>query len=479
MRILFPTLILSFLVFFTNVFAQEGYEHLSPIAHGAGRTYVVNSQGLSAVGLNPALLQPQGNITWTFNVFPVSGYGIDAGPSFKDASSLSSIFKPENGNISKEKRKQIADLLMNEKMSGRADVEILGVSYHSDNIGTIAFTWTTHAAARTVIENSFLDLLQRFESKITQGPGDTVRDFDFQGLWYHEYSASYACTLLSAAVKDDGMLRSLKVGGALKYVVGTGYIGLDPGNYFGFSPGNNSAAIDVNYTIRSAYTSDFDPKNVPTSFSFGFITNNQAGSGFGIDLGVSADLFKSSDGGSILGVGASVTDIGSITWSKNATVRTADHLHDTIVYINASNPDYTSVLGKKYSGNLQDVSSFTTSLPTMLRLGARLDLDRSGMGIGSFSSKAAIEYATGLTDVVGSLNHSRIGIGLMLEKQSDIASLRLEGGYVFQKDQNGLTLGAGTTLINLIDVDLATAHFDDIFSSSARTDVALAIRLHL
>ncbi|HET6510619.1 MAG TPA: hypothetical protein VFH43_00390, partial [Candidatus Kapabacteria bacterium] len=64
--------------------AQEGYEHLSPLSHGAGRTYVVNSRGLDAVGLNPALLSlgSPTKKTWEISVLPISSVGADAGASF-------------------------------------------------------------------------------------------------------------------------------------------------------------------------------------------------------------------------------------------------------------------------------------------------------------------------------------------------------------------------------------------------------------
>jgi hypothetical protein len=75
--------ILAFLFLFSSpLLAQEGYEHLSPLSHGAGRTYVVNSRGLDAVGLNPALLALGSKRTWEFSAFPISALGADAGASF-------------------------------------------------------------------------------------------------------------------------------------------------------------------------------------------------------------------------------------------------------------------------------------------------------------------------------------------------------------------------------------------------------------
>ena len=453
------------------LFAQEGYEHLSPVAHGAGRTYVVTSRGLSAVGLNPALITPDGNATWAISAF--SSIGLDKAPSWT-SDSLSSLFKPENGNIPLSRRIQLSDLLMNEKMSGRVDAQILGIEHIIEGLGTFAFTWTTHIATRTVLSDDFLNFLKTYEAKITQQNG-SYSDFDFQGMWYHEYTLTFGRELFHTSDKEDDFLRSFKGGVALKYVAGTGYIGLDPGSYFNTRFGNGSATVDVNYRIRSAYTSDFDPSNVPTSFSFGFITNNQAGSGFGADIGFEAGFFHNQHGGAVLSIASSITDIGSITWSVNASERVADHLHDTIVYLQASNKDYSSALGKKYGGTLTNVPSFTTSLPTMFRFGSMLDLDGAGMSIPWFASRAVMEYAAGLTDVVGSLAHPRLGFGLALEHSSAIASLRAEAGYFIQSGQSDLTLGVGTTLFDLISIDVSTAHLGDLLSGG-RTDVSFVLR---
>src|SRR5512140_522748 len=99
--------------------AQEGYEHLSPVAHGAGRTYVVTSRGLSAVGLNPALLglDDNGN-TMEFQLFPISSFGLDAGPSFSDVNALTGVFSTNISHFSDSSLSSIANLLSSGKLSG-------------------------------------------------------------------------------------------------------------------------------------------------------------------------------------------------------------------------------------------------------------------------------------------------------------------------------------------------------------------------
>jgi hypothetical protein len=451
-----------------SIFAQEGYEHFSPVAHGAGKTYVTTSHGLSAIGLNPSLITPADNATLVINVF--SGLGLDKGPSWS-GDSLASVFNLNGGNISNSDRKRISNLLLNEKMSGRIDGEILAIDYVVPQLGTLAFSWTTHAALRTDIPDAFLTFFINAESQLLQFT-NSYSGFDFSGMWYSEYSLTYAREIFQS--KD--FLSSLKIGGAIKYVSGTGYIGLDKNNKFAYEPlrTGGGTSIDVNYKVQSAYTSDFDPKNIPTSFSFKFITNNQAGSGLGMDLGASADFFTNKDGIPGLSIGTSICDIGSITWSSNATERVANNLHRDIKASGTISELNDSL--KALSGILTHLNSFTTSLPTMFRIGAMLNMDQAGMSLPFFTTKAAVEYDAGLADVVGSLSHPRLGFGISGEHYNSVASLRAEIGYYIQHGQSDLTIGVGTTLFNHISVDVATAHLGDLFATEARTDLALAVR---
>ncbi|MBS1903085.1 MAG: hypothetical protein JSS75_05215 [Bacteroidetes bacterium] len=457
--------------------AQEGYEHLSPIAHGAGRTYAINSHGLSAVGLNPALLDPEGSNRFEFRVLPISSFGLEAGASFRNSSDISKVFAIKNANIADSDRRTITNLFLDEKLSGRADFEVLGALYQTPSIGTFALTWTTHVALRTDIPQEFLKFFVTAESQLLQFEG-SFSNFDLQGMWYSEYSASYSRHLVDAGSTSDPLLRSIRVGAAAKYVVGIAYVGLDPTNSFAYSFINGGTSIKVNYIFRSAYGDGFDPNKVPTHFSLGFLTSNSAGSGYGFDLGLAGDLITSDSGRPVLGVAASVTDIGAITWTSNATERVADNLTRKI-YASGTIDQLNDSL-KVLSGVLHHVASFTTPLPTMLRIASRLDMDEVGMQIGSFETSASMEYDAGLTSTVGSLNHPRLGLGLILNSPSSTASLRLAAGYFIQSGSSDLTLGVGTTLFERVAIDLASAHITDIFKSgAARTDAALSFRVQL
>jgi hypothetical protein len=470
------TLLILIMIFSpVAVFAQEGYEHLSVTAHGAGRTYVVSSRGLSAVGLNPSLLGiDDDEKSLEIQLFPLSAYGLDAGASFSDVNALSGVFSTGISHFTDSSLTNIANLLSNGKLSGRGDAEILGALYKVPEIGTFAFTWTTHGAVRADIPQSFLDFAQDAEAKLLQYP-NSIDNFDLQGMWYSEYSLSFGKTL-ELGIDSSTFLKNISVGGAVKYVSGIAYLKVDNGSYIHTSPGGGQVYVAVNFDEHSAYSSNFDPKNVPNHFSFGFLTSNSAGSGLGADIGFCLGLLSNNHGTPTVLFGMSATDIGAITWNKNATERIADHLYDTIVYGTAQKiQDVTDSL-KRLSGTLRNISSFTTPLPSMFRAGLQIDLDAMGADWGVFAPRIAIEYANGLTGLVGSLKNGRLGAGLTLERTGNIG-LRLNGGFVIESGASDLTLGAGITILKFLRIDIASAHVGQFFKSGSKeTDLALGLR---
>jgi len=263
MRITLYTTIFALVIYPLTLFAQEGYEHLSPIAHGTGRTYVVTSRGLSSVGLNPSLLGIDDEKTLEIQLFPISAYGLDAGPSFSDVNALTGVFGTGVSHFTDSSLTSIANLLSNGKLSGRGDAEILGVLYKLPQIGTFAFTWTTHGAVRTNIPQSFLDFAQNAVANLFQY-ANSIENFDLQGMWYSEYSLSFGKTL-NIGIDTSEFFKNLSIGGALKYVSGIAYIKVDEGGYIRTTPGSPLGGgtvqvnMAVNFVEHSAYSSNFDP----------------------------------------------------------------------------------------------------------------------------------------------------------------------------------------------------------------------------
>jgi hypothetical protein len=468
-----PLALIAFLFCAAPLLAQEGYEHFSVSAHGAGRTYVVSSFGLDAVGLNPALLYTgERDKKWEVRLFPAASFGVDAGPSFRDVGSISNIFDVTKGDINDADLDHIVSVLQDNKLSGRGDAEAIGVAYHPGTIGSFAFTWTAHAALRTDIPQDFLDFLSSAQANLAQGSGNYA-NLDVQGLWYDEYSISFGTKVIDNSATNS-FLQAVQLGGAAKYVTGIGMIQLQDGNYFKHTATGGGADIAVNYEILSSYSNDFDPHHAPNHFSFDFLTASPAGSGFGLDLGGSATFLVGGKAKApALLFGASVTDIGSISWKDHAKVRDGKDLSGTVLW-ESGGTGLTDSL-KKFSGELRD-TSFSTALPTMLRLGALLDLGAFGKSWGGFSPRLAMEFATGLASAVGSLKYPRLGAGVTLTKTGEGSALRLSGGFVIEKNASDITLGVGTTVFDAVSIDLATAHLTEFFKASKRLDIAVAIK---
>ena len=461
----------------SGVRAQEGFEHFSVDAHGAGGAYTTLSQGVDAIGLNPALLANPGEHRLQISVLPISAFGIDAGSSFRNVSAISSVFGKTDSFVSAGTSEHVVDLLSNGKLSGRADVEVLAASYYVPNVGGFGLSWTTHAALRTQLDQRFLDIFRYAEANLTQ---DTITSSnnDLQAQWYSEYALSFGKSLVSYALTDstEAFLGSLSVGAAIKYVAGVGFMRLQPGNFVSIQHPTNQTVITTRYDLQFAYPDQFDPNQVPNHFDFSFLSSATAGSGYGIDLGAELGLFRSSDGHNAITVGVSATDIGTITWTKNTVDRHADTTK--IIYESGSLNNVNDSIAI-LAGKLDHVSSFTSALPSVLRVGAALDLDAIGISIAGTDLTFAAEYANGLTTVVGSTENARLGFGLLLNHPGTVLGLRAGLGFTTQAGASDITFGLGTTILNRVNLDISTAKLNELLGSSGNLEMAFSLRVLL
>ncbi len=467
-------LLLFFIVLTSSAFGQSGYEHLAVNAHGMGRTYVVSAKGLDAIGLNPARLYDKYGKRYEIRLFPLASYGLEAGPSFRDPDALNNVFNLYTDSvISDEDRQNVVTLLQDGNLSGRGDASVLGASFTTEKYGTFAFTWSTHAALRTDIPSDFLDFLYNAQAIIAQ-TGGHYSDFDVQALWYNDFALSYGNRILENRNDSAGFFQHLDVGGTIKLIGGVGAYKLLPGNYISISEPHGQTDITMNYTILSSYSDDFDPQNVPNRISFAFLTPSNAGDGFGFDIGTYIGFLPTKFKRPALLVGASVTDIGSITWTNKAQVRAEYNELDSFIFQGTVEGLNDSLA--VFDGDLHDTASFTTPLPTVFRIGTTLDIGAMGKQWFGFNPTLAMEYSVGLSETVGSFKNNRIGFGLGMNRQFGGHEVRFGTGIAFQKDLTDITLGIGGTIANIVSIDLATGHFLDLFASGSILDVAFSIK---
>ncbi len=451
----------------SSAHAQEGYEHLSPLSHGAGRTYVVNSRGLDAVGLNPALLALGSRRTWEISIFPISALGADAGASF--LSDKLTQLANNTANLDSGRHGEALSLLENNGLSGRGDVRIFGAYYHQEDLGGFAFTFSTHSGIRTKIPSEVLDFLENyvsFSDRIVN-----IDDLDAQGLWYNSWTASYGRKL----VNTEGF--QLSVGAAIKYIQGLGYLRLEEGAYLHTMPlSQQRIRFEANYSLRYAFIDVFDRSKSNEDISVWDVFGGSAGSGYGFDIGGAVALGGDSKKPAFI-FASSLNDIGSINWTENTIERRADRIIDTVGY--QGQPDAIVDTLSALAGTVTRIGSFSTSLPTTLRLGASMNFKQLGILTAGPEITLAAELTTGMTSVVGS-NDTRVGLGAIAEWDLKALTIRTAAGVVSEADVIDITLGLGTTIADYVSFDISSARLGQVLGAGeARSDVAIGLKVHL
>jgi hypothetical protein len=361
-----------------------GDELVSGRTVGMARTFTASSRGLDAIGLNPAnlALDDRGS-TVTFEILP---FGVLAGSDFinykiyqDDFTGVDSIGadgKPvvKNGKtvrvgklLSQSDKDEILGLFPGGISHTQFNVNVtwFGMTVKDGDLGSIGLSVNDRAAVNLDMPEGYLKMV--LEAFDTTGAVYTLDNTSVKASWTREFNLSYARML---PVKLP-WLRDLAVGVGLKYVQGFAYFGTD--HYAGniqivptYAPPPNGKILlsepisgNVNF-LQYQSGVNFDSASNASEF-----LGKPAGRGFGIDLGVSGEVFQA------LRVGVSLTDIGKITWTENTKVIQGSGGF-TISDINQQDS-----LKNAFKGEKHDTTSFKTSLPTALHIGAALQVDKS------------------------------------------------------------------------------------------------------
>ncbi len=486
----------AFLLVFTLLLAprlraQEELGALSPFAHGAGGTYAITSRGLNAVGLNPSLLGLGTPRPIEISLAPISSLGISAGPSLSQINSISGGFDsiasvqvsntPDSVSRGDSIRESIANLLANNGLSSTIDMRIFGISYYDPNLGGFALTWTMHGIIQASVPSALLNYMGVGAlARLGQDNPLAPQSLNLQALWYSEYTLSYGRTLLGEPASGDLQLLG---GVGLKYVSGVAVMQMNPGEFdvndFTRYPNLDLTEIEhylvgVNYQIRSAYPTEFNFTNLPSTISTKLIANASAGNGYGADLGFTLGAFDSSQRAPWQ-VALSVSDLGSIQWNSNVSIRIADTVLNPATA--QSNKDTLNAQLKALGGRDSAASSFSTPLPTTLHIAAALDLSEIGLALPGIALGLVSEYSVGLTNTVGAPVNGQFGIAATLEHPSDALSLEAALGMTMQDGITNITAAFGLGIANRILFDVGTGSLNGLFTKAGSTDAAFGLKI--
>jgi hypothetical protein len=264
--------------------------------------------------------------------------------------------------------------------------------------------------------------------------------------WIREYSAT-----LATSYKNTFGLKTLRIGASVKVVHGFGYAELtrfDSKLVTGVD-GVLHGTVDMHNRIAG-----IDPLVGATGNGTGFNPfPAPAGSGLGLDFGLAAEINK------LLSVGASITDIGSLLWSRNVREAYAD---SSFTVDNPMDGTQRDGVEKALKGGSRAGEPFSTPLPTTVRAGVAVNLTSIDVLHRFMLGDLAVagDIAQVLYDAPGYVAGTRVSLGM---EWTPFRVLPLRAGYSWGgPDHHNLALGFGLHLW-FYELDVASENLGWLF----------------
>jgi hypothetical protein len=430
---------------------------------GMARTFTASTHGLDAAGINPANLIG-GDREYVIQ-FGLPRVGMHVGSDFLTYDLYEKYFtgiKTDSGRVARYLTDTDKQDILNSFPDGvgtlSADAELRPIGLMVKlGFGALALTVTERVASSASIPHEYAEFLFYGNT-----PG-SVYDFSqthLAGSWTREYGLTFATQL-----PDLPFFSNVTGGVGLKLVHGFAYAELDRFNtsLITSTSGVLTGTLDLHARtsrideLTDAYSGPFSPFPAP------------AGTGIGIDLGMAGSLTE------YMRVGISVTDIGSLTWTRNVEEVTAD---STLVVSDPLDPDQNNGIQDAVNGKSKPGADFTTSLPTMLRIGVAVDLHKvpffQSFIVGELM--VAADYNQGLADAAGSPRNPRVSLGM---QWSPLPFLPLRTGVSFGgTDHYNWALGFGFHL-GVFDIDFASENVSWLFATKGTSYGSAAVGMRL
>ncbi|HOV98673.1 MAG TPA: DUF5723 family protein [Bacteroidota bacterium] len=442
---------------------------------GMGRVGVTTVRGIDAIGINPANFGMNGIGSFNLSLVPLNARvstelinydiyqkyctGVDTGGE-----------KRARYHLTEEDKNSIRDQLPDNGLTRvSADVMYAGLSLELGKLAGFGFGIIDHAGMDIALSRDFFDLLylEGLPSNSTYSFSGSSAD----AYWYREYNFSYGMKIPAKipfvkalyggigfkVVQGFGVYETVENN---SYITNNTYLSEDQINtlYGRFYFKGRGAGIDLFKDI------DIDDKDDDKDSSKNKFKPfpEPAGNGIGWDFGATAELANG------ITVGLSVVDIGKISWKKNLIETRGDgdvtiqgyekHLEDTVK---------NRMKGQSYDGE-----PFSTSLPTVLRIGASINSKQVPfLAVIPGNMLLAIEYAQGLNESMGNTTKPRFSLGM---EYRIIPCLPLRTGLVLGGG-DALRWAFGTALdFRFFAIELATDNFGMIFTPKSFNAVSVS-----
>ncbi|HEX2868968.1 MAG TPA: DUF5723 family protein [Ignavibacteriales bacterium] len=481
--------LMSFLlVIYINSEAQIGGSYAPSDARSTamGNTYTASTRGIFAVGKNPANLALNSNngveIQTAAIPLPLPSMNIGVGTNFMSLKDYNYFFGgvPDPADPSKKvgryltpaDKEHFADMF---KEGGNVFTDFSLPLFNlyinaGDKVGAFALTLGDRVSVDFTAPKGLADFAMNGNP---EGSVYNFSDAKLTAWWLRSYGLSYSRQindLLTDVFKlPSNLFEQVTFGVTVKYIQGYAYAATDQ---FNASIETNAGGITADAQARGLVAAS---PNFGITYSFDSLSTKRegkfspfptpAGTGIGLDFGLTAKV------NDILTLGLALTDAGSISWKTNA----AEYSYSThFIMTDPSNEDKMNAIGdssKDYEGRY--LSSFSTSLPLALSLGAAYQLDQAPF-ISRFpgSMLLVLEYHQGFNDLPGNTTTPRFGFGFEWKIANGVPFIR-SGVSLGGRENFNWTFGLGFNG-GIFDAAIATRDLNYFFSNDIKR-VTLAL----
>lgn len=470
--------------------AASGTLHLSaqpysnPVGTALGGAGAISAQDVDAIASNPALMIPQIPLKTAFTtttqststalIFTLGAVGGVGGESALNLSEISTYFRRVDAKrrvLSDEELRTVSSRLDGSRIGARADATLLAAVLQTP-VGAFALSASVHGDAGVKLPQGLGQLLQGYDAAQRL----SITGLNALAYSYGNLQLGYANYIITPDVADStSTLASLRVGGAVQYLVGYAFeevssarLDLAPIPVNDFPTTSYNIRANLDYTVRSAGTALLTRGQAPKDAAS--LLNAAAGSGFGVSLGAAASLRLPGSKRDAWKIAVSLTDIGGITWSSARFARVS--FQDSIKSIVPLATDST------YLQRLRDTAdrkqSVSRGLATRLHIGFAFDY-------GAYFDLPMplvlnVQYTQGLSESGFNTTAPRLTLGMAWENRGWLPSVRTG---VAVGGQEGIlwSAGLGWNVEDAFLIDAAFVNLLPLLSSGSGAWLGGSLRL--
>jgi hypothetical protein len=454
------------------LFAQP---YSNPVGTALGGANVLTSHDVDAIGSNPALLMPLTLQSSTNTlIFTLGALGGIAGESALNLSEITTYF----GTIENKRRllsdaelRTFSSLLDGSRIGGQVDATLLAAVLQT-SIGAFAISAGVRTEAGVQLPQGLAQLLQGYDASQKV----SLVGMGASAFSYGNFQIGYANHIVLPEMADStNTLASLRVGGAVQYIVGYAFeelsnarLSFSPVPVTDFPTTSYNIRANLDYTLRSVGTALLTDGRVPKDPLS--LVQSPAGNGVGASLGAVASVRLPGSKVAAWQLGVSLTDIGIITW--NAARVGSVSFQDTIKSILPLVTDSTFVRRLRDTTNRRE--TITRGLPARLNIGFTFDY-------GAYFNLTtplmlSFQYSQGLNESGFNTTVPRFALGLAWENKDWIPSLRT-GIAIGGQEEIRWSCGLGWNVADAFMIDAAVANLLPLLNTGKGTWLGGSLRL--